>query len=187
MTGEGDGGRDLSLRFVLDFGWWERSRLVDSRLRGNDGGKGFVARCSCLVSGAGSARRFLDSRFRGNDGGETGTTGVGHGGKGLSLVVHAWFRGAGFWIPAFAGMTEGKTGMTGYGMGEGVCRARFSCLVSGGGSVRGLVDSRFRGNDGGRGWERGLSLAIHAWFRAAGAFVGLWIPAFAGMTGGRRE
>ena len=65
------------------------------------------------------------------------------------IALDAWFRADGlfanFWIPAFAGMT-----------GENAEKGSADCarrLVSGGWVVRGLLDSRFRGNDGGRNRE----------------------------------
>ena len=75
--------------------------------------------------------------------------------------ICTWFRVAGLfanlWIPAFAGMTGGEGEK-----GSADCARR---SVSDDWTVRRCVDSRFRGNDGGRIREGDLSLAIRAWFR----------------------
>ena len=78
--------------------------------------------------------------------------------------IRAWFRMAGLAatvrIPAFAGMTGKDAGMAGASPGarasrpQGRARAR-SRLVSDGGLGCSHLDSRFRGNDGGR--RRGMA------------------------------
>ena len=102
----------------------------------------------------------------------------GEGIRRLGFVLAFVWRGlaAIIWIPAFAGMTGGE-----WEKGSADCARR---LVSGGWVVHGLLDSRFRGNDGGRKRRRDPLTALGAWFRAAGLFADFWIPAFAGMTGG---
>ena len=68
----------------------------------------------------------------------------------------------GVWIPAFAGMTVGETGIT-----------PMAASAAGGVST-GVLDSGLRRNDGGA--------AVTAGYNGVGRF-GVWIPAFAGMTG----
>ena len=70
--------------------------------------------------------------------------------------------------------------------GEGICRSRF---VLGFGWRAWVADGRGLGARDtlilafSREGRRDLSLAILAWFRVAGLFADLWIPAFVGMTG----
>ena len=104
-------------------------------------GLGF-RRLSCLG--------ILDSRLRGNDGGR----GAGEGICWLGFKVD--FRRlsclGGFWIPAFAGMTGAGAREIGIcWLGFKVDFRRLSCWAA--------LDSRFRGNDGGRGAERGFIAA----------------------------
>ena len=60
------------------------------------------------------------------------------------------------------------------------CAGFNSDMVSGG-EIGRFLDSRFRGNDGGYTGRGDSQVAIRIRFRAA-RLVGLWIPAFAGMT-----
>ena len=138
----------------------------------------FVARYSCLAAYSGLACRRTRASAR-----DTLTLALSHQGRGDSLAaLGTWFRMAvlfaGFWIPAFAGMTGG----------DGGGRRDLSLVILDWFRMARLFAGfwipAFVGMTGGDGGgRRDLSLVILDWFRMAVLFDALWIPAFAGMMG----
>jgi len=129
--------------------------------------------------------RTLDSRLRGNDGGE-----VRHSGPSGARTRNPDPEP---WIPAFAGMTEAKFVIPGRGTKTRNPRSEpwipaFAGMTERHSSFRAEwsedpesrlrnLDSRLRGNDGGKVRHSGLSGA-----KIRNPDSEPWIPAFAGMT-----
>ena len=127
----------------------------------------------------------LDSRFRGND--EWARFEVWHIAKPFGRSICYRPSPPAHWIPAFAGMTNGRGSTSGISQNHLdaeliPCPAR--CVMK-----RGLphpLDSRFRGNDE---WARFEVWHIAKPFGRSICYrpspPAHWIPAFAGMTNGR--
>ena len=136
-------------------------RRNEGRKSGNDGG-GFTLR-----QAQGERGVPMGSGFRRNEGRKSGNDGGG------SPFVRLRVNGESRWVPAFAGMRGGRVGMTGGGFA--LRQAQGERGVPMGSGFR-RNEGRKRGNDGGGGspFDR---LRVNGESR--------WVPAFAGMRGGR--
>ena len=137
--------------------------------------------------GAGTAPRrapALGSRFRGNDGGgERIWGGARVMGWGDALGGDAP-RAAPLLIPAFAGMTREGAGMTREGAGMTIFAGMTIGGVGDGERCWGV--GALRQAQGERGWEARVRWGGGMRWGETPHAAPLWIPAFAGMTGGCR-